>query len=616
MAFLSTGWAEEEFVYLPANTVVYKKADCDLKKDFSAITKEPVTGFSLEKRNCRFDLGTFSYCFTLHKVVTEKKGIFWASPQLQIDPVKRNPVLAPRESGKYAGTVLILFTVILFYLLYHYRSFLDKYYSIKNILYAFSIVLFHSSLCLYFASQVSVLIVPVDEQSYFSVAKKILAGEIFHQQYFYTIGWPLVMTPFIILCKAGNFLDIESVMTFLNLYIFMPSFMVLVYFILKKYTSSGKALAGVCLYRIATFLLQYQDFWSENSKNLLQAISFTGIDTSASYQTYNALIQAGNSAQSDILPCFLIALMVFLILYLKPGYCLLLLISAIMGVSCLVRVNCIMFAPLILFVLYFHYKTDLHTFKSYILYIFSGAAVFFLVFGWQLWLNHVQFGNSLTFPYVLHPDKEIVSGFLWKYVIRNSRYMFQCLYPYFMCGFFSLLFTSQRFLRSILALWIIPLVVFYLGYSGLGGSCGRFMMPVLIILVSCTVLCDLWGNTFSRKFKILSGASLLLQVIFTTPSNYTFTAFRALYLQNIPCGQSLALWLNIAIPVILFLLSIFLLWRSRREMLISWMFIISYASGCIWLIPAAMLFIMGRFVYDFILLANIPEWLKKIKQKS
>ena len=117
--------------------------------------------------------------------------------------------------------------------------------------------------------------------------------------------FPIVMTPFIILCKAGSFLDIESVMTFLNVYIFMPSFMVLVYFILKKYTSSGKALAGVCLYRIATFLLQYQDFWSENSKNLLQAISFTGLDTSASYQTYNALIQAGNSAQSDILPCFL-----------------------------------------------------------------------------------------------------------------------------------------------------------------------------------------------------------------------------------------------------------------------------------------------------------------------
>ena len=594
----------EETVFLPVNTVVYPSADCNLKSGFTRVLKTPAVGFSLDKRKCRFDLGVFSYCFTLHKIITEyDKQIFWASPELQIDPRTNNPVLAPNVIGIILAGIFLIVAVVCFYLISRFEG-TKVPGKLKTILLAclpvFSIIFLHWGVSLYCASATSVRIAPVDELKYFEVSKLLLSGAVTGPQYYYTIGWPLVMALFVLLQKASSFLQIEQNLIILNSFVVMPAFMVLCYFVLKKFSTSNRALFAVILYRIATFFLQYQDFFDDKSGNFIAAVSFFGTSTGKlCYQTYNTLIQLSYSALSDAVPCFLLALMVLIILYLPPKIHWVLLVSVLMGFSCLVRINSIIFAPLLLSLFLLHHRKSLPPVKSCVLYGIAGGFCFSLIFGWQLLLNKLQFGNVWIFPYALHThDPDCTSGFLWKFYIRNSRYIFTTLYPYFMCGMFFLVLTSRRVLRALFSLWIIPLTFFYSGYSGVGVSVGRFLLPVFPVLVAACVMSDCWGKFHSVRFRTVLAACVLLQVIFTTPSNYSLSAFGHFFLQNQPFGQTIVFVVNLAIPVVLLFVTLLLLRRSWRELGMCWAFILSYASGFIWLIPSAMFFVLCRTGYD------------------
>ncbi len=459
---------------------------------------------------------------------------------------------------------------------------------------------------------------PVDENSYFRIARDLAHGSVSGHQWNYTIGLPLMYLPFIWLTGTETFYGLEVPYVIFNAWVLGPLCLVLVYFILRKLTgSSGKAFGAVVLFQLMAVFYQYQDQWYDTiekwSGNIYKSyFAFPTLDFS--YNLYTKYTILHYNALSDTLSTCCILGCIALLLYRKRNWGTLVLLALLFGYACLVRLNNVCFVPLLVYLLCRKYRGRLFSPGYFCRFVGVGAVCFFAVFSLQLIVNRIQFGDFLRFPYYLHA-KEVYEGFRWSVFPHGLRFIFSTQYAYFALGLTGLWMIRDRNIRTVLGLWILPLLFFFAGYPQIGNNVSRFLLTALMVLPGC-VFCSEVFDRAAGKEKLAAGGAILLPLLAAAPSNYTFSQLLQWELQRFENGFWIANGLTAAAALISCILAGVFLRRDRRMLLFTGVFLVLFLSGCWQLLCAGAMLLVGRLMYDLFILFKTWVREKPVSEKE
>ena len=282
---------------------------------------------------------------TFYKIVTPDKQIYWVCPELRItrnaSGKLRIKFLKQNLTWRYwvlAFSILLLLAPCIGYpyLCKKRLDILTKFSSIKdwcNVLVILGICCLSLVLLLIYSD--NIITSASDDPGYFKTAIDTINLN-FKGPWSFTIGLGIWYMPFIIWLKATTFYDIA--LQFANFcgFVVMPATMVLIYFIVKKITSSRKkALITVILLALFPFFYHYIQDWNVRCFKSFFALPPINFDN----RFYNLILFRGYNCMSDIPSNFLIMLSCMLILYLPPKIKFIALISLIYTFACLLRIN-------------------------------------------------------------------------------------------------------------------------------------------------------------------------------------------------------------------------------------------------------------------------------------
>lgn len=480
---------------------------------------------------------------------------------------------------------------------------------------AIAILLFQWGLMLYISGCVPTLFShPVDEDQYFRIALDLSHGRLSGVQWNYTVGLPLMYQPFIFFTGAKCFYDIEMPYVIFNAFFLGAFALVLLYFILRKLTgSTGKSLGAVFLFQLLAVFYQYQDQWYDSIEkwggNIYKSyFAFPTLDFS--YNLYTKYTILHYNALSDTLSTVCVLGCIALLLYRKRTLLTLALMSLLFGYACIVRLNNIWFAPLLAFLLFLNFRDRLRSPGFFFRFLGTGAVCFLAVFSLQLVVNRIQFGDFLRFPYYLHA-KEVYEGFRWSVFPHGLRFIFSTQYAYFALGLTGLWLIRDRTLRTVLGLWIFPLLFFFAGYPQIGNNVSRFLLTVLMVLPGC-VFCSEVFDKASPQQRIAAGAAVFLPLIAAAPSNYTFSRLLQWELQRFENGFLIANGLTVAAALASCALVAVFLRNDRRMLLFAGVFLLLFLSGIWQLLCVSAMVLAGRMGYDLFLL--FKSWIQEKKR--
>ena len=385
----------------------------------------------------------------------------------------------------------------------------------------------------------------------------------------YTIGLPLLYLPVVMFC-GDSFQDARLPLTVFNAFFAMPLLLCMAYQAIRKISSARSALLVIALWFVMILFYHHRYFHFGGDSVLSSYLmkSFPCLpDLTFSYSYFELLVLLGYNAVSDTMSCALVFSCIAAGLSMKPTQRNLILFSALYALSCLVRINNILFAPLLAFCLYLGYAEKLTNLKQWARFLLTGALPFCLVFSCQLIVNAHQFGNPLTFPYSLHSYQNITRGFLFEMLPFGIRFLGINNFAYFVIGGLSLFFIRNRKNRVILSLWTLPLVFFFFGYPVVFSNGTRFILPAFAGFVAALVLADIWKGALSEKIRC---AAVLLAGVFLTAPAATEKMEQYLPWNWASRGMTpqTAFWIQIAVIAvsIIILLSFLVDFRRANEM--------------------------------------------------
>jgi len=329
---------------------------------------------------------------------------------------------------------------------------------------------------------------PTDEIQYFAIAKAIGTLDL-HGQWSYTAGFPLVMLPFTWLWKPESLFDMLESFSVFNSFCLSAGSLAVLFLIVKALSGSElKAFATAATLAALPFVYYPFEGWSGNC---FRAFFAPPSFDAASYRAYYLFNWTGFNAYSDTASALLALLCVLICLRLRKGAVPAAAVSALFGFACMVRVNNVMFAPLIAYLLMKANKEDLKSPK--LAWKALGAALggFLLGFGLQLAINAADFGSPFKFPYLLHPNAA-AKGFLVSSLPFGINYLTQCNMLYMAAGLAGAAFIRDSFKRVVFVLWALPLTVFFCGYPVVEANPVRFLLPAYGALLGAFVCCDAW----------------------------------------------------------------------------------------------------------------------------
>ena len=363
----------------------------------------------------------------------------------------------------------------------------------------------------------NIMMFAYDEVYYHAIARNITHLN-FAGPWRYTIGLPLLYLPIVMFC-GDSFQDARLPITVFNAFFAMPLLLCMAYQAIRKISSARSALLVIALWFVMILFYHHRYFHFGGDSVLSSYLmkSFPCLpDLTFSYSYFELLVLLGYNAVSDTMSCALVFSCIAAGLSMKPTQRNLILFSALYALSCLVRINNILFAPLLAFCLYLGYAEKLTNLKQWARFLLTGALPFCLVFSCQLIVNAHQFGNPLTFPYSLHSYQNITRGFLFEMLPFGIRFLGINNFAYFVIGGLSLFFIRNRKNRVILSLWTLPLVFFFFGYPVVFSNGTRFILPAFAGFVAALVLADIWKGALSEKIRC--AAVLLAGVFLTAPA--------------------------------------------------------------------------------------------------
>ena len=510
--------AEDTEIFFPKGTPLYRNADPSgvpeaiLTRDTLAVVLETAAG------NLR--MGAMDKNVRMLKVaVPGASKTYWTLDGIQL--------LSDSETGKAsfrflpyllpmsAGICCLAAAFFLFFL--SFRS--GKEFFRQWAPYV-GIVLLQYGVILYLVgATANIMPTPFDDLHYYKVAEDI-AQMNFFGPWRYTIGLPLFYLPFIRLCSAVSFADIRIPVYVFNSMVVMPVLLCMAYLAVKKISSARSALFVILLWFVMIFFYHHRYFYFGGDTVLDSYLmkSFPCLPSlHFSYSYFELLILLGYNAASDTLSCALVFSCIAATLSMKPTMWNLALFAALYALSCLVRINNILFVPLLAFSLYLRYADNLRNLRQWIRFLLVGAVPFCLVFSSQLIVNTIQFGNLLTFPYSLHSYQNITRGFLFEMLPFGIRFLGINNFAYFAIGSLSLFFIRDRKNRVFFTFWTLPLVFFFFGYPVVFSNATRFILPTFVGFIAAFVFADIWRGTLSEKIRC--GAVFLAGVFLTAPAS-------------------------------------------------------------------------------------------------
>ena len=361
---------------------------------------------------------------------------------------------------------------------------------------------------------------PTDDILYFEIAKKILAWDFTSIQYRYTIGFPILCIPFVLLFRLQNYMDFVLVFMNFQTFILIPGLFLVLYSFFNKKMSFSRIqsftilllwLILIVFYMPITGMTEKSDIYRYIPNLYFSNANFYLADTN-DFFSFIQLTWLGRNAMSDYSAFFLLIVLLYVSMKQSQSLIRFFILSMGFGFLCLVRINYIFFAPLLAFIFYDSFSVLWKSKRNYLYAALCGTAGFMIIFVWQFVLNKIQFGSPFIWPYSLHefsPDR----GFVWNIFPYGFRFLCRANYIYIILGLSSLLFIRECKVRALLTLWIFPMFLFFCGYPIIFNNPIRFIFALYPPLTAAIVMNPIWrqaGWTVRIKTALVLGSSCLL----------------------------------------------------------------------------------------------------------
>ena len=379
----------------------------------------------------------------------------------------------------------------------------------KKYLLPAALLLFYLGFAFWYVGYISnYLINPSDDIEYFNIASMIRNWDFTSMTFRYTIGFPILCLPFLFLFHLPSYLNFISVYMNFQTFFLIPGIFLVLYWCFNEKMGFSRIESFFTLLLWQILLFFYLPIWVAKSNIDLYipetyycngCFALLGLDSFFIIK-FIKLTWLGRNAMSDYAAFFLLVVLIYFSIRKSRSLIRFFVLSMVFGFLCLVRINCIFFAPLLAFIFYDSFS-ELWRKKQYYLYaVLCGAAGFMCVFVWQFVVNKIQFGSPFIWPYSLHkyaPDR----GFVWHIFPYGFKFLFQTNYVYMILGISSLLFIPERKTRVLLFLWIFPLLLFFCGYPVVFNNAVRFILPLYPPLAAAIVINPVWKAAWNIRIK-------------------------------------------------------------------------------------------------------------------
>ena len=352
-------------------------------------------------------------------------------------------------------------------------------------------------------------IIPTDDVHYYNIARKILALDFTSMKYRYAIGFPVLCIPFVLLSGLRDSMDFILVYMNFQTFILIPGLFLVLFRLLSVKLGLSRIRSFSVLLLWLILMVFYLPICISTKDSALfipdtfySSAFFSVLDQNV-YFSFVQFTWLGRNAMSDYAAVFLLVILLYAAMTKSRSLIRFFILSMGFGFLCLIRINYILFAPLLAFVFYDSFS-ELWKDKRYYLYAaLCGMAGFMFVVGWQLVLNIIQFGSPFIGPYSLHrngPDR----GFGFDVIPYGFKFLCNTNYIYVILGISSLLFIPERKTRVLLTLWIFPTLLFFFGYPGIFNSPTRFIFALYPAFSAAIVMNPIWKSAWNVRIKAVT----------------------------------------------------------------------------------------------------------------
>jgi len=515
MMFAVLAASEQEDYFLAAGTPLFRTENFTAKPD--RLSQQDVLVKVRKTSRTVFRVGAMlKYARTVQVALPD--GDYWTLMDINvvIDPSTRRAsfYFLPYLPVMLAGVLGLAAAMVL--LVTYYRTPELRFRSWLPLL---SILLIQYGLVLYIAGKTgNIMLSPIDDISYYNIARQLSKLD-FSGKWNYTIGLPLFYIPFAWFSGGADFPAVHLPLVLFNSLLVMPLLLSMAYLVLRKLASEKTALWTLLLWFVMILFYHYRyyhsgpdtalDTYIMKSLPVMPTLSF-------SFSMYELFVFLGYNAVSDTLGCALVFSCLAFVLYMKKSLSRVALFAALFGLACLVRMNNILFAPLLAFVLYLRMAENLRSCRDWSRFLAAGAIPFLLVVGCQLAVNRIQLGSIWTTPYSLHSYENVSKGFLFSMLPFGIPFLGITNHAYLVVGGLSLFFVRDRRNRVLLTLWTVPLVLFFYGYPVIFTNATRFLLPAFSGFIAALLMTGFFTRPDSSSMRI--GAVLLGGIFLTAPA--------------------------------------------------------------------------------------------------
>lgn len=506
--------AQTNTVTLPANTPLYKSPDPKTSPIIILFEKKELQ--SGEVKTIHYTSGALLLPLKFHQVLLPGAGIIWAAPGLEYskESPKDTPTLHPRKNLPLRNRGIGLLVLALLCTIIYFTG---KWQKIRYLLPYAGIFLFCAGIYSFALGQSGNIIQgQADDPFYFQAARDILDGK-FSGPWHYTIGFPLLYIPFILLTGAKTFEEFYPFFLIVNCCIFTPACLCFAWAFFRKLTNSKIASATIIVWSLLAVFWQFRyiTLGDPNDYGNFLITSYAAPPLfSIDFTLYSLYTWFGVNCVSDTAAAMLLFAGLYMFFTMQPTRCNLMLFALLFGFICLVRLNNIFYAPAFILLYFDKYKNIPLLSKKSFQMIVPPCLLFLAVIALQLLVNHHHFGSPFTTPYTLH-SKELVK---WdsKFILDNIQFLFTCNKAWFLPALLMVFLQPDQKLKRIFILWCIPVTLFFTGYGCTFNSPIRFLLPIFPVMAFMIVTSPLWHQWKNyRNIRLL--ATILSCIALTSP---------------------------------------------------------------------------------------------------
>jgi hypothetical protein len=470
----------------------------------------------------------FGRPFRFYKIKLGNNKSGWVSPRLRLLKKNGRAVIDVVKSNSYGYLMGMIFSLLVSGLIVFYL-FVDSFFSAvleKLSLRKLSqMQIIISSVCLLTALRYAqnfamlefgneIFTLTPDGAIFFRMARDVLEGNIL-VRWDRMVGVSFLYIPVVWVTGAENYAVAGWYVALVNVFVLMPACSAILFFVFKKLLKSWQVslIAGILWILIPFFWFGVQ-IWSKQVFFMTAGLPEFGF----SWRGYGMQQMLGFNNLVDAISAVSVFGAVALAVFARGKYTTLVLASAVFGFACLVRINNLMFAPVIAFFFWDRWHVEWKNYINCLLSILAACGAFLAVFGCQLLLDKYHFDSFWTLPYSI---TGAASGFEFNCISRNIRFLFGCNHLYIVMGLAGLILCKNKTAKVAFALWIIPTIILFAGFVGTETDSHRYLVNVFCAMFAIFVF---WVSEqkLSGKDLLLWTGGMLALLLFYNPYNYSF----------------------------------------------------------------------------------------------